>query len=60
MQQHPSVDQQGSSLVYEGAEYQRQGAICRRRVIVAPTAAAGEPEPKEIITSYGDFKREAT
>jgi hypothetical protein len=44
----------GRSLIYLGPEYPQNGEVCQRRVVVAPAKVSDkEPEPKEIITSYG-------
>jgi hypothetical protein len=46
-------------LRYVGDEYDNDGAICERVVVVAPNALTqfNEPAPKEITTSYGRFVR---
>jgi hypothetical protein len=45
---------EGVKLVYDGPEYQRNGALCARRVIVEPVITrAGQSTPREIVTSYG-------
>jgi|GEM_PF-5908190 len=46
---------------YRGAEYERNGAICQRVVLVgAEKVDPDEPSPKEIITSYGAYLRAAS
>lgn len=45
-----------TTMVYRGVEYQRNGAICQRKVVVQFSAATG---PKGIISSYGDYLGEA-
>jgi hypothetical protein len=44
-----------------GPEYQQNGAICRRRVVVEYGLQTGDPKktPKGIITSFGEFVRDA-
>jgi hypothetical protein len=44
---------------YTGPEYTPSGTnyICARRVVVQTSADAGEPQPRQIITSYGRFMR---
>ncbi|HMJ34426.1 MAG TPA: hypothetical protein VK501_10960 [Baekduia sp.] len=51
--------QSNGTLEYLGIEYEKNGAICTRVVIVADETLAdlGEPEAKAIITSYGRFIR---
>jgi hypothetical protein len=48
-------------LIYRGPENVRNGAICQRKVVVAPEKSddALEPSPKEIITSHEEYLREA-
>ncbi len=47
-------------LEYTGPEYQQNGAVCVRRVVVSfATERPTEPEPAEIITSYGRYLGEA-
>lgn len=49
-----------STLIYHGPEYRpREGLVCERIVLVAPTPLEGEPKSKEILTSYGAVKRSA-
>lgn len=44
------------SFRYRGEEYRQNGAVCERVVIVAPNRQDDlEPEPKEIVTSYGNY-----
>jgi hypothetical protein len=55
-----TFEQTPTSMRYEGAEYQQNGAVCMRVVIVEYGVQAGDPPgtPKGIITSYGEFIRE--
>jgi len=42
--------------IYLGDQYEQNGAICQRRVVVSPTKTVDdEPSAKEIITSYGSY-----
>jgi hypothetical protein len=55
-----TVEQSPTSMRYEGAEYQQNGAVCRRVVIVEYGVQEGDPAgtPKGIITSYGESVQE--
>jgi hypothetical protein len=46
---------QDGGWVYLGEEYEQNGAVCQRRVVVSPNKRPQEPSAKEIITSYGDY-----
>jgi len=56
-----STETSGTSMVYDGPEYVRNGVVCLRRVVVEFGEDASDPPgtPKGIITSYGRFVRHA-
>ena len=49
----PTLVVGGGTYEYTGPEYQRNGAVCVRRVVVRTSEESDEPAPREIITSYG-------
>jgi hypothetical protein len=51
-----TVEQTGTSMRYYGANYEQNGVVCRRRVVVEYGVYDGDPEgsPKGIITSYAE------
>jgi hypothetical protein len=54
-------EQTATSMRYYGPEYQQNGAICRRRVVVEYGVQTGDPDgtPKGIITSFAEVVRNA-
>jgi hypothetical protein len=51
-----ATEEDPTTMVYRGAEYTQNGALCQRRVVVQYNPSTG---PKGIITSYGDYLGEA-
>jgi hypothetical protein len=53
-------EESSTRFVYDGPEYEQNGAVCERRVVVAYRRERNsEPVPAEIITSFGNFKHDA-
>jgi hypothetical protein len=58
LRRQPKREDSGNDrLEYRGPTIERGGLLCRRLVIVAEAAmtSQGEPEPKEIVTSYSEY-----
>lgn len=51
--QNLPIRQLNGALRYVGHEYDQNGETCARWVIVRDEPRVGEPEPAEIVTSYG-------